>query len=234
MKKILKTALYSISLLMLSACLKDSSNDGNLSYVFIPSGLSASLSPTASASGQVVTPLSDGSITWTSGTLNVAKIQFSGKKDQSSVNIEYTNLSVVSVLSLAAAAGSVTLPAGTYGDIQLKANLVESAVNVPLILKGTYKEANGGAAIPVEFQFNENLELKVNPPQIVIQGDQYTANLGLQINKLVTNLTASDFGQTVRTQPNNTILVTKTLNPALYEKLRNNLSSTIKVDIVHQ
>lgn len=196
--------------------------------------LNASLSTTASASGQVVAPLSDGSITWTSGTLNVAKIQFSGKKEQSAVNIEYSNLSVVNILSLGAAAGSVTLPAGTYTDVALKVNLVQSTDHVPLILKGTYKEANGGAAIPVEFQFNENIELKVTPPQIIIKGDKYIANIGLGLNKLVTNLIASDFGQTVRTQPNNTILVTTTINRALYEKLRTNLSSAAKVEITHQ
>jgi hypothetical protein len=233
MKKIVKAFLFS-AVMLSCACQKDSLNDGELSYLFIPSGLSASLSNTASASGQVVAPLSDGSITWTSGTLNVAKIQFSGKKDATAVNVEYSNLSVVSILSLGAAAGSAVLPTGTYSDIELKVNLVQSSTNVPLIIKGTYKEANGGASIPVEVQFNENLELKLTPPQVIIKGDKYVANIGLGLNKLVTNITANEFGQSTRTQPNNTILVTSTLNPALYAKLKNNLTSTLKVDIVHQ
>jgi hypothetical protein len=233
MKNPFKTALFAIFLLSYS-CVKDSVDDGQLSYVFIPSGLAASLSTTASASGQVVAPLSPGSITWTSGTLNIAKIQFSGKKDQSAVNVEYSDLSVINILSLEASAGSVTLPAGTYSDIQLKVNLVESAVNVPLTLKGTYQEANGGAAIPVEVRFNQNIELLLNPPQTTIKGDKYSADIGLTLNKLVTGLVPSDFGQTTRTQPNNTILVTSTINPTLYGKLKNNLTSTLKVDIVHQ
>jgi hypothetical protein len=233
MKKVFKTVLL-LGGILLASCQKDPLNDGQLNYVFIPSSLSASLGSTASASGQVVAPLSDGSITWTSGTLNVAKIQFSAKKDQSEVSIDYNNLSVVNILSLGAAAGSVTIPTGTYSNISLKAKLIESTTNVPLILKGTYKEANGGAAIPVEVQFNETMELKVNPPAMTIKGDKYVANIGIELNKLATNLIRSDFGQTTRTQPNNTILVTPTLNRALYEKLRANLLACAKVEIVKQ
>jgi len=233
MKKIFKIVLLSASLLF-GACQKDPVNDGELSYVFTPSSLSASLATTAAASGHVVAPFSDGSITWTSGTLNVDKIQFSAKKEHSSVNIEYTNLSVVNMLSLGTIAGSVNLPTGTYTDIELKVNLVQSSVNVPLILKGIYKEANGGAAIPVEIRFNENIELKGNPPQIVIKGDKYVANITLALNKLVTHLIASDFGHTQRIQPNNTILVTSTINAALYSKLKANLLAVANVQVTHQ
>jgi hypothetical protein len=232
MKNKLKIVCGLISaIILLAACQKDSLNDGQLSYVFKPTNLAASIGTTAAASGLAVAANSSGSMTWTSGTLNIQKIQFSAKRDQTAASVEYNNLTNIDILNTGTISGNVTLPTGTYDNIELKLNLVQSTTNVALTLKGTYTETSG-TKIPVEIQFNEAYELKLTPPQLIIKGDKYTANVTLDFAKIVKDVIASDLGQTTRTQPNNTILITSSINPTLYAKLKANLLLVPSVSIV--
>lgn len=223
MKNRLKSVFTLLSaIIVLGACQKDSLNDGQLSYVFKPTNLAASVGTTAAASGLVVAAKSNGSMTWTSGTLNIQKIEFSAKREQATTSVEYKNLTNIDILNTGTVSGNVTLPTGTYSNIELKLNLVESATNIPLVLKGTYTETSG-TKIPVEIQFNENYELKLTPPKVIIAGDKYTATVTLDFAKMMRDMIANNLGQTTRTQPNNTILVTSSINANLYAKLKANL-----------
>lgn len=222
MKKALKGTLILLTSILLFACEKDSVNDGELIYNFKTSNLSASLGTTGSASGNPVAPLSNGSITWTSGAVNIQQIYFGAKKDNTPFAVEFEKLSAIDILKTSTISGSVPIPTGTYSEIKLRLRLKESSTNKPLVLLGTYTEVSG-TKIPVEVQFNETYEFTLNPSQISIKGDKYDVNVTLDLSKFVKNLTQSDFGQTVRSGTNNMILVNNTKNVALYEKLKLNL-----------
>ncbi|MES3016361.1 MAG: hypothetical protein V4721_01220 [Bacteroidota bacterium] len=221
MKKAILAIFILVSVVSLNSCQKDSINDGELTYNFKTTNLAAALSSTASASGTPVAPLSNGSITWKSGTVNIQQIYFGAKKDNTPFAVEFEKLSNIDILKTSTVSGSIAIPTGTYSDIKLRLRLKESATNKPLVLLGTYTEISG-TKIPVEIQFNETYELTLNPPQLTIKGDKYDANVTLDLSKLVKNLTASDFGQTVRSGSDNMILVNSTKNVALFEKLKAN------------
>lgn len=221
MKKTLQGIFILVTAILLNSCEKDNIKDGELTYTFKTSNLSASLSSTASASGSPVAPLSNGSITWKSGTVNIQQIYFGAKKDNTPFAVEFEKLSNIDILKTSTVSGSIAIPTGTYTDIKLRLRLKESATNKPLVLLGTYTEASG-TKIPVEIQFNETYELTLNPPHLTIKGDKYDANVNLDLSKLVKNLTSSDFGQTVRSGADNMILVNSTKNVALFEKLKAN------------
>lgn len=221
MKKALQGIFILIAAVLLSGCQKDSVNDGELTYNFKTSNLSASLSSTASSSGSPVAPLSNGSITWKSGTVNIQQIYFGAKKNDTPFAVEFEKLSNIDILKTSTVSGSITIPTGTYSDIKLRLRLKESATNKPLVLLGTYTEVSG-TKIPVEVQFNETYELTLNPPQLTIKGDKYDVNVNLDLSKLAKNLTLSDFGQTVRSGADNMILVSSTKNIQLFEKLKAN------------
>lgn len=221
MKKALQSILIVFFAIVLNACQKDSVNDGELTYNFKTSNLSASLSSTASASGTPVAPLSNGSITWKSGTVNIQQIYFGAKKDNTPFAVEFEKLSNIDILKVSTVSGSVAIPTGTYSDIKLRLRLKESSTNKPLVLLGTYTEISG-TKIPVEIQFNETYELTLTPPALTIKGDKYDVNVNLDLSKLAKNLTLSDFGQTTRSGADNMILVNSSKNVALFEKLKAN------------
>lgn len=221
MKKSFAKIFVLITAVLLNACQKDSVNDGELTYNFKTSNLSASLGSTGSTSGNPVAPLSNGSITWKTGTVNIQQIYFGAKKDNTPFALEFEKLSNIDILNASTVSGSIAIPKGTYDDIKLRLRLKESATNKPLVLLGTYTEISG-TKIPVEVQFNETYELTLNPPQLTIKGDKYDVTVSLDLSKLVKNLTSADFGQTTRTGSDNMILVNSTKNVALFEKLKTN------------
>lgn len=222
MKKTFRGTIILIATILLFACEKDTVNDGELTYSFKTSNLSASVGSTGSASGSPVAPLSNGSITWNSGAVNIQQIYFGAKKDNSPFAVEFEKLSNIDILKTATVSGSVPIPTGTYSDIKLRLRLKESTTNKPLVLLGTFTEVSG-TKIPVEVQFNETYELTLNPAQITIKGNKYDVNVTLDLSKLVKNITLTDFGQTVRSGADNMILVNNTKNIALFEKIKMNL-----------
>lgn len=230
MKKNRILLLLLIAGVAINGCQKENVGDGKLNYIFTPTNLSASLSSTASGSGLPVAPLSNGSITWNTGRINIKSISFSSKKANNSVSLEYTKLSNIDILKSGILSGSLAIPTGTYNDIKLKLNLAVSNTDKPLVLLGTYTEVSG-TKIPVEFQFNENYELKISPPEISIKGDIYDVNVTLDIAKLVKNTIFGDFGNTSRSGTDKMILINSSTNRALYEKLMVNLASIPDVKI---
>jgi hypothetical protein len=107
--------------------------------------------------------------------------------------------------------------------------MTESATLAPFILNGTYIEVSG-TKIPVIVQFNRSqlAEFEVQRFEVATSG-QYVAKVVFEMNNLVKGLTASDFGQTTRTAPNNTILISSTINKPLWDKLVAKLSTSASV-----
>ncbi|MNK39927.1 hypothetical protein D3C87_585500 [compost metagenome] len=101
------------------------------------------------------------------------------------------------------------------------------------MLTGTYIEASG-TRIPVIVQLNMTQLIKLEAPKIEISKGKYVARVTVELNGLVKDLTASDFGQTARTAPNNTILVTNTINRPLFEKLASRLPSILSLSMTKQ
>ena len=218
-----------MSAMLFSSCQKDPQNDGELSYRFTTTGQVASLGANVGTSGAVVAKGTNGSIEWTTGTLNVAKIEFEAVKDNVKSEIEYKNLFGLDVLKSGVLAGSVTVPTGTYQQVEFKMMLEPSNTSAPLVLNGIYTELSG-TKIPVEVIFNEAAELKVQGQQIVVKGDKFVADVTVELNNLVKNCLTSDFGATVR-NANNKIIISNTINVNVYNKLKAALPTVAKVQI---
>ena len=82
---------------------------------------------------------------------------------------------------------------------------------MPLVLKGNYT-TKAGNIIPIEYDFNEDAEIVALANDLTIDGkNNLIAQISLHLNKLLSNVTAQEIDQTVRT--NNMILITSTINP---------------------
>ncbi|MBB4106447.1 hypothetical protein [Pedobacter zeae] len=231
MKKLYQITCAMLVVVLFMACTKkETATDTKLSYSFSASNLNASLSSNASASGAVVAPGTNGSINWSTASVNVAKIEFSAIKSGSgAINLETKNLYLVNALKPDSLSGTVALASGVYENNQFNLTLASSLTNPPLLLTGTYIEASG-TKIPVRFEMNQAQVVKLEAKRVEVTAGTYVAKVTVQLNALVTGLTASDFGQTTRTGSNNMIIISSTINRALYEKLVTRFTSTLSVD----
>ncbi|MBO9672123.1 MAG: hypothetical protein J7577_01665 [Sphingobacteriaceae bacterium] len=237
MKKLYQITSALLMVVLFMACTKkEVATDTKLSYSFSASNLNASLSSnaSASASGAVVAAGTNGSINWTTASVNVAKIEFSATKSGSgAISLETKNLYLVNALKPDSLSGTVSLASGVYENNQFNLTLASSLTNPPLLLTGTYIEASG-TKIPVRFEMNQAQVVKLEAKRVEVTAGTYVAKVTVQLNALVTGLTASDFGQTTRTGTNNMIIISSTINRALYEKLVARFTSTLSVDFSKQ
>lgn len=217
-----------VAALISSSCKKDnSSGSGKLSYVTKPANLTASISPIISGSGLPAAVNSNSSLTWTSGSLNVSEIDFEAKSKN--VEIEYELKQAVSIdlfnLKLSPILGSITIPVGTYEEVELDLELKMSTTNIiPLTLKGSYTDGSG-AKIPVEFYFNEDFEVEVEAENIVVSANRdYIGLINIQLNKLMSNVISADLSSATKTA-GGVIVISSTSNMNLYAKLKANLNA---------
>lgn len=221
------------AVLVLSSCSKDNATikagDGKLSYRVKPTNFTGSVSSTASGSGLVVGLNSNSSLTWTSGNMNVSEIDFEAQKNNAKVEYELKQPVSFDLFNLSPILGSITIPEGTYDEVELKLELKKSATsNIPLTLKGTYTN-DSGAKIPVEFYFNEEFEVEVEAENVVISGNNdYFALINVQLNKFLTNVSSASLNGATKT--NGVIVISSTSNPELYTKLKANLKAFADCD----
>lgn len=235
MTKLYKLTSALLMLVLFMGCTKkEVATDTKLSYSFSASNLNASLSSNASASGAVVAAGTNGSINWSTASINVAKIEFSATKSGSgAINLETKNLYLVNALKPDSLSGTVSIASGVYENNQFNLTLASSLTNPPLLLTGTYIEASG-TKIPVRFEMNQAQVIKLEAKRVEVTAGTYVAKVTVQLNALVTGLTASDFGQTTRTGTNNMIIISSTINKTLYDKLVARFTSTLSVDFSKQ
>lgn len=217
------------TVLILSSCQKDdSSGSGKLSYRVKPANFTASIGSSGSESGLIVGVNSNSSITWTSGSLNISEIDFEAESKNLEMEYELKQAVNVDLFNLSPLLGSITIPDGTYDEVELKLELKKSASAIPLTLKGSYTDANG-AKIPVEFYFNEDFEVEVEAEDLVVNGNSdYLGLINVQLNKFMTNVISADLSSATKTA--GVIVISDTSNMNLYAKLKANLKAFADCD----
>ena len=210
---------------ILTSCSKDdSTGNGKLSYQVKPANFTASVVLMSSGSGLTVTANSNSSLTWTSGNMNVSEIDFEAENNNVEIEYELKSPSNVDLFNLSPVLGNITIPDGTYDEVELKLALKKSATtSIPLTLKGIYTNGTG-TKTPVEFYFNDEFEIEVEAEDLVVSGtNDYLGLINVQLNKFLTNVSSSDLDQAVKT--NGTIIITSSSNINLYNKLKSNLNA---------
>ena len=229
------SALFTIIsfLFLFQSCTKDTGyTDTKLSYSIKTTNLSASLKSNAAESGVVVTPNSNGSINWTSASINFDQADFISTREDVKATQTFKNLYFPNALK-DSVSGSLNIFAGLYENISFVLKISESASNTPILIKGNYIEASG-TSIPVEVRLNLNQSLTFKNDNVEIKSGTYLAKITVELNNLVKGLTAADFGQTTRTGTNNTIVINATSNSILFGKLLLNLKSCFSLKVVQQ
>ena len=227
----MKTQLFSLGTVMLGAiivlhsCSKDdATGGGKLSYQVKPANFTASVSSNVASSGLIVNVNSNSSLTWTSGNANISEIDFEAKSNNVEIEHELKNMVNVDLFNLSPVLGSISIPDGTYDEVELKLDLKQSTnTAIPLTLKGMYTNGSG-AKMPVEFYFNEDFEIKVEAEDLVVNGtNDYLGLINVQLNKFLSKVSSSDLDGATKT--NGTIVISSASNPELYSKLKSNLNA---------
>jgi hypothetical protein len=219
-----------LAVITMAACKKSGvspSNSSQVSFQMQADNSATTLAATPGASNGLVTNSVGASIsglTWTSGIANISKFKLEAKKKGTGIEIESKNLTSVDLFALSPLAANVTVDTGTYKEIEVRVELLQTTTGaIPLTLKGTFTNS-GGATTPIEFDLNDDVTIKAEAQDVVINGTtDFAALVHMHLNKLVAGLTAADLDAAALT--NNTIVISKTSNTAIYNKILANLTT---------
>ena len=164
-------------------------------------------------------------ITWTSGVANVSKFKFEAKKANFKMEIETTQLLNVDLFSLTPALTGASIDTGTYKEIEVKVMFTKSATAaIPLTLKGTYTPASG-TAVPVELYVNDELTIKVEAENVVIDNTKNVQSMiSLHLNEFLTGINSAALD--LATKTDGKIVISSSSNIDLYNKIKFNVSNS--------
>lgn len=215
--------------IMLASCKKDNMSAGNSSPAQLSFGvqgdnpLTSFNSMGSSSTTALAGSTTGGSITWTSGIANISGFKLEAEKTGLEIEIRSRELTTVDLFAPSPRVISAAIDTGTYTKIEIRVEFSRSNTStLPLVLKGTFTTATG-TNIPMEFDLNDNVEIKAQSTNVVVNGTKnLVAIVLLHLNKLFDNISTTDINNATTT--NGTIIISGSSNSMLYDKIVDNLS----------
>lgn len=219
-QKIFTAAVFS-AVIGFTSCKKDNNGSSGYAYKLTTSNRSGALARTDA-----------GAITWTSGTAFANLLKFEAKSSSGS-EVEYktpVSQQVDIFSSLASSLGNVSVPAGTYSEIEFKAFLTPGNGSAALEINGSF--TSGSVTTPVTFTVNSAVELKSEMHSVTVSSSaDYTALTTLNLARLTQGVTEAMLNAATKT--NGKIIISSSSNTSIYNILLSNLDNSDEVEFEH-
>jgi hypothetical protein len=213
-----------IAILFFSSCKKSDSEE-------IASGMQIQLNVTNPLVivGKVEGP---GTILWTSGSAYATQVKLEAKQNGSELEFKSTIARQVDLFApVAITLGNITLPAGTYSEIEFKISLSPNGNAPAMELNGNYTNANS-QVIPVIFSLNSVFELKAEKNNVTISiNSNFNALTTLDLAFVSNGITQAMLNSAALS--NGKIIISSSSNSNLYNIIINNLKEFHHVDVSH-
>jgi hypothetical protein len=169
-------------------------------------------------------------IQWTSGTATPTSVKFEAKKDATEVEFTSASGQQVNLFTVAQSTfGNLTLPDGTYNEIELKIQLNGSTSAPALELNGTYN--NGTSNIPVVFKVTTPLLIKAEKNNVAITGGAFTAVTSLDLSSFTSGISQATMNSA--SQTGGTIVISSASNANIYNAIINNIDRFHHAEFEH-
>jgi hypothetical protein len=172
-----------------------------------------------------------GTLIWTSGTGSASLIKFEAKTNNNKVEFKSKALQSINLFTaINNKLGNITLPAGTYDEVEFKIVLAKTTTDAALELKGQFSSA--GITVPVTFTVNTELEIKAEKNNVVVtDNNSYKALSTIDLSLLTKNITEAMLKNAQLT--NGTLVISATSNATLYAALLGNLNDLDSCEFEH-
>lgn len=209
-------SLIAVSVLALSivSCKKESGATGGgiaLTYRMQATNTSATINREINTSAA--------NVQWTSGSATANQLKFEAKNGSAEVEFKSFVQQSINLFNASTAFGNISLPAGTYSEVEFYAQLSPANNNPALELKGTY--TNGASTSNITFRVNESVLFKAEKNNVAITSG--ANNVVVPVNLTLIMQGVSQAALNAATTNNGEIIISSTSNANLYNIMVNNL-----------
>lgn len=163
------------------------------------------------------------SVQWTSGIASAIELKFEAESSKGEVEFKQKTAQQIDLFAATSSLGNITIPEGTYQEVEFKAHLSPAGSTPALQLNGSFM--SGSVTKAIQFVVNTNVELKAEKHNVVVaQGATYAALNSIDLIQISQGLTEAALNS-AQTNSNNTIVISATTNTNLYNMLVTNLNN---------
>ena len=175
---------------------------------------------------------SPGTILWNSGSAYATQVKLEAKQNGTEVEFKTTTPRLIDPFApVAGTMGNVTLPAGTYTELEFKISLDQNGSTPALVLNGQYTNASN-TVIPVQFVLNSAFILKSEQNNITVTANgSITALTTLDMSLISNGITQAMLNSA--TVSGGKIIISALSNINLYNIIINNLQQFHHVEVNH-
>lgn len=173
-----------------------------------------------------------GTILWTSGSAYATQVKLEAKQNGSQVEFKTTTPQQIDLFaSVATSLGNVTLPAGTYTEVEFKISVNTNGSVPSLQLDGNYTNASS-QVIPITFSMSSLFILKAEQNNVVVTSNSsFVALTTLNLSLVSSGITQAMLNSATLT--NGKIVIAASSNSNLYNIILNNLQQFHHVEVSH-
>lgn len=172
-----------------------------------------------------------GTLAFTGGYVLIRKAEFEGlpKAGGTKVSVEHEQAATLDLATGAATpAFAWVIPPGVYTRVELQLDLLEDAGRPTVVAEGRYAPA-AGPAVPVRFEYRGSDGIKAEPAgEVTVPAGGATFRIGFAPRVWFAPLTAAQLNGAQRV--NGAILLSKTVNAALYDQVVSHLKENDHAD----
>lgn len=224
MKSVFLFMAVFVLLFSLQGCKKENNQSG-VNLKLKTTGSTRSGGRMASSASEIASRTT-GIINWTSGYASATEIKFETEQEDDGDETEFktTVNQKIDLFSPLSSLGFISIPPGTYEEIEFKVKLVSSGADASLELRGSY---NG---TPVVFRITDAVEIEAEFENITIADAQdITAIISMNLDLLTSGISDSALAAAALT--NGEIIISAASNAGLYAIIAKNISKIDDVEI---
>lgn len=215
--KLIITAAVLLQLSLVS-CKKESVSDTNASFTY----QLKTANPSSAINRMAGTARTEAvSLQWTGGIASANQLKFEAENSSGEIEFKQNVAQQINLFASTSTLGNITIPPGTYSEVEFKAFLSPSGNTPALELTGNLTA--GTLSKTVVFRVNTAIELKAEKNNVTVAtGATYSALNTIDLSELTRGITEADL--TNATLTNGQLLISANSNSNLYSAILNNLN----------
>jgi hypothetical protein len=216
------TILVCATIVLFASCKKENPNsDSGVAFSIKATNPNLVLGTTAVGAATGSLRIAGATVQWTSGTVSANLLKFEGKQGTSEVEFKSSVQQTVDLFGTASI-GNISIPAGSYNQIEFKAQLSPIGSSPAMELKGQF--TSGSVTTNIVFRADESILLKGEKSNVTINASTiHNAITAMDLSKVMQGISSTTLDNAVRT--NGEILINSSTNASIYNIIVKNLSN---------
>lgn len=230
-----KVSLIMILAASLISCSADSDFSGESKVGVEFNTISSVITTQAINKEESFKQMTSGNLTFTDGYIAISSLEFEVEAENDSIEREF-ELDQYTLIDFATGAttpdiGYITIPAGTYEEVEIEIELSEGTNEPAVLLNGTYVSPDG-IAHPIRFEFNSHETFEVEREGVIVLAEDQVAVTQITFDPEMWFAAVSDEDFANATvDANGVLVISDTQNTEIFNKVAEGLELASDVDM---